>query len=319
MKIRLGYVAIALNLPKVTSSSSVTYTNYQKLSNDEQKLNKLKQVTLSNLDDLYKILQYNVENNIHFYRITSALVPLATHPEVSNWDYRKIFRVDFERIGKFIRDSNLRVDTHPDEFNVLNSIRDEVVVSATRNLWSHVHLFEDINYPEGKMVLHIGGAQGGKEEARKRFIINFRALPVEISSRLMLENDDKTFTAKEVLSICKEVGVPMVVDAHHHICNNDGEDLYPMLGEIFSTWDQQPLAPKIHFSSPRELERDRKHADFIYPEDFIDFVERAKSFDRDFDVMIEAKMKDKALFQLAQDIKEYRLDWKWIDNTTLEV
>jgi UV DNA damage endonuclease len=318
MKIRLGYVAIALNLPKVTSSSSVTYTNYQKLSNEEQKLNKLKQVTLTNLDDLYKILQYNVKHNIHFYRITSALIPLATHPEVSNWNYRKIFKIDFERLGRFIRDNDLRVDTHPDEFNVLNSIRDEVVISATRNLWSHVHLFEDINYPEGKMVLHIGGAQGGKQEAMKRFIANFRALPVEISSRLMLENDDKTFTAKEVLSICKEVGATMVVDAHHHICNNDGEDLYSMLGDIFSTWDKQPLPPKIHFSSPRELERDRKHADFIYPEDFIDFVEKAKELDRDFDVMIEAKMKDKALFQLVEDIKEYRPEWKWIDNTTLE-
>lgn len=319
MKIRLGYVAIALNLPKVTSSSSVTYTNYQKLSNDEQKLNKLKQVTLTNLDDLYKILQYNVENSIHFYRITSALVPLATHPDVTGWDYRRIFDVEFPRIGKLIRTNNLRVDTHPDEFNVLNSIKEEVVESTIRNLWSHVHLFEDINYPEGKMVLHIGGAQGGKEEATKRFIKSFQALPNEISNRLMLENDDKSFTASEVLNICKEVGATMVVDAHHHICNNNGEDLYSMLNDIFSTWDKDILPPKIHFSSPKELEKDRKHADFIYAEDFIHFVENAKKIDRDFDVMIEAKMKDKALFQLVKDIKVLRPTWNWIDNTTLEV
>lgn len=319
MRIRLGYVAIALNLPKITSSSSVTYTNYKKLSSDEQKLNKLKQVTLSNLDDLYKILQYNVERQVHFYRITSALVPLATHPEVTNWDYRKIFRADFARLGKFIKDNSMRVDTHPDEFNVVNSIREEVVSSAERNLWSHVKLFEDLEYPDGKMVLHIGGAQGGKEEAINRFINNFKKFPREITSRLMLENDDKTFTSVEVLSICKEVGAPMVFDVHHHNCNNTGESIESLLADIFSTWDKQPLPAKFHFSTPRESEKDRKHADFINAEDFISFIQLCKPIDRDFDVMLEAKNKDQTLFQLVEDIRTLRPSWNWIDNTTLEV
>src|SRR5690554_1947292 len=83
MRVRLGYVAIALKLPKVTSSSNVTYTYYKKLTT-EQKLRKLKDVSNSNIQDLKKILQYNIDNNIHFYRITSALIPLATHPLVSS-------------------------------------------------------------------------------------------------------------------------------------------------------------------------------------------------------------------------------------------
>jgi UV DNA damage endonuclease len=319
MRIRLGYVAIALNLPKVTSSSSVTYTNYQKLFTDEQKLNKLKQVTLTNLDDLYTILKYNIEKDVHFYRMTSALIPLATHPDVINWDYRKIFKIDFERIGRLIKENNMRVDTHPDEFNVINSVRDEVVESAKKNLWSHVHLFEDINYPMGKMVLHIGGAQGGKEEASNRFIKNFNSFPREITEKLMLENDDKTFTVREVLNICKSVGAPMVLDVHHHICNDNGEALEPFLEDIFLTWQGQPLPPKMHFSSPKETEKDRKHADYIIAEHFVDFIEKAKKINVDFDVMIEAKMKDQALFKLVEDIKILRSHWNWIDNTTLEV
>ena len=92
MKIRFGYVAIALGLDKnITSSSTVTFSNYSKMHNDEERLNKLKKVTLSNLEALKKILEYNVEKNIHFYRMTSALIPLATHPEVINWDYKKYF------------------------------------------------------------------------------------------------------------------------------------------------------------------------------------------------------------------------------------
>lgn len=318
MHIRLGYVAIALNLPKVTSSSSVTYTNYKKLSSEEQKLNKLKSVTLSNLDDLYKILQYNVEHQIHFYRITSALIPLATHPEVNNWDYRKIFKADFARIGKIIKDNNLRVDTHPDEFNVLNSLREEVVQSTIRNLWSHIHLFEDIKYPNGKMVLHIGSAQGGKEDSIKRFINNFKNSPKEITQALILENDDKTFTASEVLSICKEINAPMVLDVHHHICNNNGEDLSVLIKDIFSTWSKEKLPPKIHFSSPKEGSKDRKHSDFIEAKAFTDFIEMCKPLNIDFDVMIEAKKKDQALFKLVDDIKALRPDYRWIDNTTFE-
>ena len=45
MKIRLGYVAIAKKLgKKITSSSTVTFTNYNKISTSEKKLEKLKAV-----------------------------------------------------------------------------------------------------------------------------------------------------------------------------------------------------------------------------------------------------------------------------------
>lgn len=84
-----------------------------------------------------------------------------------------------------------------------------MVKSIIRNLWFHVHLFEDLDYPLGKMVLHVGSSEGGKEVAIKRFIENFRAMPKEITRRLMLENDDKTFTALETLELCKTLGVPM--------------------------------------------------------------------------------------------------------------
>ena len=169
------------------------------------------------------------------------------------------------------------------------------------------------------MILHIGSSQGGKETAIKRFVNNFIAFPKEITSRLILENDDKTFTAKEVLQICREVNAPMVLDVHHHLCNNEGESLFPMLKDIFSTWDGQILPPKIHFSSPREGEKDRKHSDFINPHDFIDFLENCKPLGINFDVMLESKMKDLSLYKLVADIKELRKDWKWIDDTTLEI
>lgn len=318
MRVRLGYVSIALGLPKTTSSSNVTYTYYQKLTTEEEKLNKLKKVSYSNIVDLGKILKYNIQNNIHFYRITSSLIPLATHPEV-NWDYRKIFAVDFKIIGDLIKEYNIRIDTHPDQFNVINSVNDKVVESTKRNLWFHVNLFKDLRYPLGKMVLHIGSATGGKKTAIKRFQNNFKKYPDEITSKLILENDDKTFTAMETLKLCKILGIPMVLDVHHHICNDGGYSIEEILLDILNTWKGEKLPPKLHFSSPKEHPKDRKHADFIDGKGFVEFIELCKPLNKDIDIMLEAKKKDLALFNLAGSIKKLRKDWKWIDSSTFEL
>ena len=318
MRIRLGYVAISNVLgKKVTSSGNVTYSTYSKLFSKEKKLNKLKAVTASNFNGLQEIIRYNIKNDIHFYRITSALIPLVTHPEVGYWGHREIFKKDFEYTGKLIRESNMRVDTHPDEFNVINSTNEEVVQNSIRNLLRQVEWFEDLDYPEGKMVIHVGGATGGKEAGLQRFINNFRKLPDKIQERLIIENDDKTYTAKETLGLCQTLKIPMVLDVHHHNCNNDGEDIEDMVEEIFNTWKDEKLPPKIHFSSPRSSEFDKKHADYINAEAFIEFLEKTKKLDKDYDVMLECKEKDVALFKLVEDIKELRPDYTWLDKTTL--
>ena len=319
MRVRLGYVSIALNLPKTTSSSTVTYARYSKMKTDKEKINKLKEVTKSNLDALEKILRYNIENEIHFYRITSNLIPLLTHPEV-DFDYKRFFRKDFEYIGNLIKDNNIRVDTHPDQFNVINSTKKDVVESTLRNLKAQAELFDDLNYLYGKMVLHVGSSQGGKEASIDRFIENLKLFPQNITDKLIIENDDKTFTAKDVLDLCKRINKPMVLDVHHHICNNEGEEIGELLPEVFKTWENEILPPKIHFSSPREFENDRKHADYINSSDFIKFLEKAKEVcDIDFDVMIEAKQKDLALEKLMKELKELKPEWNYIDKSTIEI
>ncbi|KLE15260.1 UV DNA damage repair endonuclease UvsE [Clostridium sp. C8] len=320
MKIRLGYVAISNVLgKKVTSSSTVTFTNYNKITSEEKKLEKLKIVTSSNLNALQELLRYNIENNIHFYRITSALIPLVTHPEVGYWGHREIFKKDFEYIGRLIKNSNMRVDTHPDEFNVINSNNPKVVENTLKNLMRQVDWFEDMNYKEGKMVIHIGGATGGKEDAIKRFIKHFNGFPKELKEKLIIENDDRTYTAKETLNLCKTLNTPMVLDIHHHNCNNYGEDIKDILDDILNTWENESLPPKMHFSSPKDRSLidkvDKRHSDFINVKDFINFIEILKGFNKDIDIMLECKEKDVALFKLVEDIKSIKPEYKWIDKT----
>lgn len=320
MKVRLGYVAISNKLgKKVTSSSTVTFTNYSKIILPEKRLEKLKSVAASNLKDLETIIKYNIENNIHFYRITSALIPLVTHPEVGYWGHREFLKKDFEYVGNLINYSNMRVDTHPDEFNVINSINPKVVENTKINLMRQAEWFEDFKYPLGKMVIHVGGATNGKEAGIERFITNFNTFPKEIKSKLIIENDDKTYTAKETLYLCDKLNLPMVLDIHHHNCNNNNEDIYGLMEDIFSTWKNEKLPPKLHFSSPRDGEKDRKHSDFINANNFISFIEKVKIFNTDIDIMLECKEKDLALFKLTNDIKELKPQYYWIDETTFVV
>lgn len=318
MKIRFGYVSIALNLKKTTASSTITYARYQKLKDDE-KMEKLKSVTYSNLQAFEDILNYNIQNEIHFYRITSKLIPLATHPEVL-WDYKKYFRKDFEYIGNIIKKSNMRIDSHPDHFNVLNSLREDVVKNTILNLGMECDVLELMNYDIGKLIMHVGSSQNGKEDSIKRFIKNFHRLEHRIQKRLILENDDKIFDAKDVLGICKEIKIPMVLDVHHHNCNNREDNIYDYIDEIFATWNEDVLIPKIHFSSPREFVNDKKHSDNINVDEMLEFLNRVKeSTNSDFDIMIEAKKKDQALFKLMDDLRESDSNIKFIDKTTIEI
>lgn len=316
MKVRLGYVAISNKLgKKVTSSSTVTFSNYSKIISEEKKLEKLKAVILSNLNDLEKIIKYNIENKIHFYRITSALIPLVTHPSVGYYGHKEIFKREFIHIGNLIKSSNMRVDIHPDQFNVLNSNNEEVVNNTIKNLNHQLSILKSLEYKKGKMVLHIGGATGGKDIALERFKETYKKLPGEIKDAIILENDDKIYTATETLKLCKELNIPMVLDVHHHNCNNYNEDIIQLLDEIFSTWDNEEFIPKIHFSSPLEGKKDRRHAPYINAEDFKDFIYRAKEIDRDFDVMLECKEKDMALYKLVDEIKD---DFTFIDKSTFQ-
>ena len=293
MRVRLGYVAISKKLgKKVTSSSTVTFSNYNKIALPDKKLEKLKSVAASNLKDLETIIRYNIENDIHFYRITSALIPLVTHPEVGYWGHREFLKKDFEYVGKLINASKMRVDTHPDEFNVINSINPKVVENTKINLLRQAEWFEDSN---------------------------FNDFPIEVKSKIIIENDDKTYTAQETLNLCNELNLPMVLDVHHHNCNNNGENIYELIPKIFLTWRNEKLPPKIHFSSPRNGENDRKHSDFIDPKAFVTFLENIKPFNTDIDIMLECKEKDLALFKLTTDIKELKPEYKWVDKSTFIV
>lgn len=305
MRFRLGYVAMAIDLKDCSPSGTVTVKTFNKLPDNDSRMSKLRRVTKKNIHNTLRILRYNKDYNIKVYRFTSKLIPLATHPIVSHWDYIEDFKEELKELGDFVKKNEFRVSAHPDHYTLINSISKDVIKNSINDLDYHVRLFEamgleDYNY---KLVLHIGGLYKSKEESIEKFKENFIKLPNRIKNRIILENDDKSYTAADVLQICNDLKVPMVVDIHHHNCKNDGEKIQDLLPYIFDTWNNESLNPKIHFSSPKSQKEFRSHADDIELEDFHAFLDIAKKVGRNFDVMIEAKNKNIALINLSAKLE----------------
>lgn len=311
MKVRLGYVALSKALDNVTTSSTITYTNY---INKNYNTSKLLEITKNNLDSLYEIIKYNVKNNFHFYRLTSKLVPLATHDKV-DFDYITPLLDEYKKIGKLINDNNIRVDTHPDQYAVLNSMDSKIVKNTVEILEYHYKIMDAIGIKDKIIILHVGSSACGKKASITRFINNFNKLPDHIKKCIAVENDDKVYNIKDVLELCHKINVPMVLDYHHFICNNEKEDINDYLKEIIDTWDRK--LPKMHFSSPKsKLKKEfRSHSDYINKECFIKFINILKKQDKDVDIMLEAKAKDDAVSRLVRCLK-YETNYKFLDETT---
>ncbi len=297
----------------ITPSHTITYTNYLK---EEQKEEKLDYLINCNLDSLEQILRYNIKNNIHFYRLTSKLIPLVTHKDVS-FDYITPYINKYELIGVLLKKYDIRMDTHPDQFTVLNSTNKEVLENTNRILEYHYRILKAFKIDIPIIILHVGSSVFGKKKAIERFIYNFRQLPKYIQECIVLENDDKVYQVEDVLYICRILNIPMVLDYHHYVCNHNN-DLDEYLKDILGTWNN--IRPKIHFSSPKSNNKKdfRSHHDYIDVDSFITFIEILKKYNIDVDIMIEAKAKDEALFRLVRQLK-YKTDYYFIDDTTFIV
>lgn len=296
MKIRLGYACVPVTINE-TSSHNLTFTYYKRLGIKGN--SRLDEVIKSNFNSLKNILKYNIKNDIIFFRMTSELLPLSTHPDVK-YDFFYQYRDYYSEIGKIIKDNNLRVDIHPSAYTILNSTNDGVVNSTINILKIYQKMYKYMNI-NSIVVIHVGSKVNGKRESMERFIKNFNKLDDSIKDMIALENDDKSFNIRNVLTLCTKLNIPMVLDYHHFKMNKNNERIEDYIERIFDTWKDK--TPKVHFSSPKDKKNKRSHACYIDSDDFIDFLDKVKFTNRDFDVMIEAKAKDDALFRLIREVK----------------
>lgn len=316
MIVRFGYVAMSTMVKNASPSKTMTFKSFSQLADREAALRKLELVAAENLHNSLRLLKHNRAYDIRVYRFSSKLIPLATHGELKGWDPFIALKKDFAELGAYVKKENMRVSFHPDHFTVLSTPRPEVLESSVRDLLHHVKMLEAMGLSaRAKNNIHVGGAYGDKKSAAERFLANVTALPDKLKQRLTFENDDKTFNAPETLALCEQLGIPMVLDIHHQWVNNEGEDSVDLWPRILETWQtpyaqagsvpDDPLPPKIHASSPKSESDARSHADHVEAGPLLDFLRRIAPFTGHLDVMLEAKLKDGALFKLMEDLAAY--------------
>jgi UV DNA damage endonuclease len=279
------------------------------------------------LERLEAIFDYLEQIDVRMYRMTSNLVPYGSHPDLPQFhDQIGECAEELARLGRRARDADLRLSSHPGQYVVLNSEREEVRAAAVRELEMQAELLNAMGLgPEAVVVLHVGGAAGGCEAGIERFLAGFELLGERARARLVVENDDVSFGLGSVLGLASRTGLRVVWDALHHRClDPDGIPPQEALALALDTWPDGTL-PKIHYSSPRTAVEERKrkvgrrverqivlpplraHADLIDPIGFEDFLREATA---EFDVMLEAKAKDLALLRLRDQLLERGFAWE---------
>lgn len=303
MIIRLGYVAMSAVVKNASPSKTMTVTSFSKLLDREAAIRKLERLGAENLHNTLRLLRHNRAHDIMVFRFSSRFIPLIGHEMLGDWDPIPTLSAEFEELGAYAKQAGMRVSFHPDHFTVLSTPREDVLQKSIQDLERHNAMLNAMGLgTEAMCNIHVGGSYGDKKKAAKRFIQNFSTLRPEIQKRITLENDDKTFNALETLEIAETVGAPMVLDVHHHAVNNEGEDAAELWPRIQQTWTNE-LPPKIHVSSPKSETDPRSHADYVEVQPLLTFLRAIAPITPKLDIMIEAKMKDEALFRLMEDFK----------------
>ena len=269
----------------------------------------LESVCLANVKDVSKMVRWNEKYNIRFMRLSSEMFPFASHAEYG-YSLAPFASEALAEAGKVIAELNHRVTTHPGQFTQLGSPRQPVIENAIRDLVYHDEMLSLLKLPEQQnkdavMILHMGGVFEGKAETIARFKENYAKLSDSVKSRLVLENDDVCYTVHDLLPVCEELNIPFVLDYHHHNILFDSDkiregtadivDLYP---RIFATWERKGITPKFHYSeqTPPAItgKQRRKHNPRPWT---------LPPCPPNSDLMIEAKDKEQAVFELMRNFK----------------
>ena len=279
---RIGYACVNTTF-RESASRTFRVASYSE--------DRAREVTASNLAALGRILAWNVENGISYFRISSGTVPLASHP-VMALDWRSAFAGDLAALGAYARDHSMRLTLHPGQYTLINSPREEVVKNSIDELVYHADLLDLMGMDSThKIQLHAGGVYGDKAAATRRFIDVYRELPEGVRRRLAIEHEERNYSLADLMPIHEATGVPIVFDVFHHRLHNRGESVGEALALVAPVWEGHgPMM--IDYSTQDPAKRWGAHAVSIDLDDFAALVPKLAGHDAD--VMLEIKDKEQS-------------------------
>lgn len=267
MKAETKCVKNNLGLVCITTTGAVRYktvTRKTLLQMDARgQKEKLNSLYAANIEILKKAIAFCTARDIRLYRMTSGLFPFSD--EASGAEILETFAPVLAEVGKDALEKGLRLVLHPDQFIVLSSDSDEVIKNSVKILKMHAQTMDFLGQPRSEWAAI--NIHGGKSNRIDKLVESIENLPEEIRSRITFENDEYAYSSKEILEVCRRARVPMLFDAHHHICREKLEDYnHPSVAETFwaarETW-KNPENQMVHISNGREKFGDRAHSDLI--------------------------------------------------------
>lgn len=260
------------------------------------------ELSLKNCEDLERIIDWNLQNNIQFFRMSSNIFPWASeHGLKALPDYDMICQV-LKRCGDKAKAGDLRLTFHPGPFNKLTSPNEQVILNTIKDLEIHGETMDLMGLdrtPWAKINIHVGAHYNDKTMALNNFCTNFHRLSDSVKSRLTVENDDKAslYSTRELYDeVYKRIGIPIVHDFHHHTFCTGELTQTEALQTAVSTWGN--IKPATHYSQSRAIEhndtkiRANAHSDSYWVP--------VKTYGQDVDVMLECKHKELGLKKMKQ-------------------
>lgn len=298
---RYGYACINTTL---AAEKIAVNRNMMKRTFIEKGITYASSLALANFIDLEKVIDWNIQNKILFYRMSSDMVPWMSEYEIADLpDYKSIKKI-LVRCGKKANENGMRLTYHPGPFNVLASSNPQVISKTIKELRQHAEIMDMMHLPAtpfSKINIHVGGAYGDKMTALKRFAENYMRLPANTMKRLTIENDDKInmFSVKDLLWLNEQVKIPVVFDYFHHTFCTGGLSEKEALLAAIKTWPDDVI-PVIHYSSSRKKYEDplttpTAHADYVY--------EKVNTYKKKVDIMFEAKAKELAVKKYLKELR----------------
>jgi len=292
--IRIGYVGINTELP--SAGRTFRLAGYS--------VGRMLDTASANLTALQQILTWNVDHGIFLFRITSNLIPFGSHP-INRGEWKQVLRDEFAKIGRFIRDQGMRVSMHPGQHLVLNSPHEATHESALRELDYHETIFSlmELDF-DHRIVVHGGGAYGNKAKATRVLVARLLECDSRIRLRLALENDERVFTAQNILAICQESGIPGVLDVFHHrvLPSLPGKGIREVIQAFTPSW--AGTRQKIHYSNQEPGKVLGSHSSQVNIDAFSGFYQEIH--DLDLDIMLESKDKQESVLALRKAFPELK-------------
>jgi len=299
----LGYACINMYFSSLPKSQRIT-TNRSMIKRTFQQrgISYASELALQNIKDLYTILQWNEENDIKFFRLSSDFFPWASEYDFEQLPHYESIQHWARKCGEYARKHNHRLTSHPGPFNKLTSPNERVVQNTIKDLETHGRFFDLLELPRtpyAKLNIHVGAHYNNRSMALSNFCRNFERLSDAVRSRLTVENDDKAslYSTKELYDeIYSRIGIPIVHDVHHHkFCTGGIDDEEAMLTAAMTWGDVKPI---IHYSQSRAIEhndpkiRGNAHSDSYW--------KPVDTHGLDVDVMLECKHKEVGLFKMRE-------------------